>query len=98
MDPEPTHLLFIENIDWPVVIIILVLIGLLMLSALISAGEVAFFSLSKSVLHDLKNQNRNQKIVVELLNNPAKLLTAIQIFNNFINTPVESDCTLLANG
>lgn len=85
MDPEPTHLLFIENIDWPVVIIILVLIGLLMLSALISAGEVAFFSLSKSVLHDLKNQNRNQKIVVELLNNPAKLLTAIQIFNNFIN-------------
>ncbi len=85
MDPEPTHLLFIENIDWRVVIIILVLIGLLVLSALISAGEVAFFSLSKSVLHDPKYKNNNQKKVVELLTNPTKLLATIQISNNFIN-------------
>ena len=85
MDPEPTHLLFIENIDWQVVNIILVLIGLLVLSALISAGEVAFFSLSKSVLHDPTYKNNNQKIVVELLTNPPKLLATIQISNNFIN-------------
>lgn len=85
MDPEPTHLLFLENIDWPVILIIFVLIGLLMLSALISGGEVAFFSLSRSVLNDPKYENKNHKIVVELLKYPAKLLATILISNNFIN-------------
>ncbi|MDZ7613337.1 MAG: DUF21 domain-containing protein [Flavobacteriaceae bacterium] len=85
MDPEPTHLLFFENIDWPVILSIFVLIGLLMLSALISGGEVAFFSLSRTELNDPNHKNKNHKIVVELLKYPAKLLATILISNNFIN-------------
>ena len=85
MDPEPSHLLFFENIDWPVILSIFVLIGLLMLSALISGGEVAFFSLSRTVLNDPKYKNKNHKIVLELLKYPAKLLATILISNNFIN-------------
>ena len=85
MDPEPTRFLFLQNIDWPIVFSILVLLLLLLLSALISGAEVAFFSLTKTDLSNNKDKIPNQNLVVELLNNPAKLLATILISNNFIN-------------
>ena len=85
MDPEPASFLIINSIEWPIVISVLTLILLLFLSALISGSEIAFFSLSKSDLANDKNVNKNHKIVVELLQNPQKLLATILISNNFIN-------------
>jgi gliding motility-associated protein GldE len=65
---------------------IIILLILLFLSALISGAEVAFFSLSKEDLTKASESKSNvQKIVVELLENPQKLLATILISNNFVN-------------
>ena len=88
MDPEPTFL-FInisESFNVWLIVSLAVLILLLMLSALISGAEVAFFSLSKANLTKASESNSSkQKSVVELLQNPQKLLATILISNNFIN-------------
>lgn len=83
MDPEPT-LLLIESFNYWLLLSIITLLLLLVLSALISGAEVAFFSLSKPVIAKASESN-TQKIVVELLEKPKKLLATILIFNNFIN-------------
>lgn len=57
-----------------------------MLSAIISGAKVAFFSLNKTILRDLrKTQNTKNKLVLQLLDKPKKLLATILITNNFIN-------------
>lgn len=59
---------------------------LLVLSALISGSEVAFFSLSQTdVAKASESKLKKQKAVAELLKNPKKLLATILIANNFIN-------------
>ncbi len=85
MDPEPANLLSSSTFDVNILISIIVLILLLILSALISGSEIAFFSLTKTDLDDQKNTGKNHNIVIELLNNPKKLLATILISNNFIN-------------
>jgi len=62
---------------------------LLLCSALISGSEIAFFSLSPSQLHELKNNNtKRNKIIIKLLETPKKLLATILIANNFINVAI----------
>ncbi|MFK5957340.1 MAG: gliding motility-associated protein GldE [Lutibacter sp.] len=88
MDPEPTFLLilFVESINYLLLSSIIALLFLLILSALISGAEVAFFSLSKEDITKASESKSNiQKKVVELLKNPQKLLATILISNNFIN-------------
>ena len=88
MDPEPTFLLilFIESIDYWLISSVLALILLLLLSALISGTEVAFFSLTKEDITKASGSKSNiQKLVVKLLENPKELLATILISNNFIN-------------
>tara|TARA_R110002073_G_scaffold57778_4_gene146741 strand:- start:157028 stop:158335 length:1308 start_codon:yes stop_codon:yes gene_type:complete len=86
LDPEPPSLYLALSLDWPLTISILILLGLLVLSALISGTEVAFFSLSKSDLDDASNsKSQKSNIVDEQLKNPKKLLATILIANNFIN-------------
>ena len=59
---------------------------MLILSALISGAEVAFFSLTKEDITKASESKSNiQKVVVSLLENPQKLLATILISNNFIN-------------
>ena len=85
MDPEPIYT-FLNSIPWYLVIDIIVLLCLLVLSAMISGTEVAFFSLSKTSLDDLsKSKDARSDLVVKLLNTPKKLLATILITNNFIN-------------
>lgn len=84
MDPEPASTFFISNIDWSSIIGIFSLIGLLILSAIISGTEVAFFSLSKSEL-EARDSGEKKVIIMELLDSPKKLLATILIANNFIN-------------
>ncbi|WP_363289304.1 gliding motility-associated protein GldE [Lutibacter sp.] len=63
-----------------------VLFLLLILSALISGAEVAFFSLTKEdITNATESKSTIQKTVVELLENPQKLLATILISNNFVN-------------
>jgi gliding motility-associated protein GldE len=61
------------------------LLVLLVLSAVVSGSEVAFFSLSKSDFDENLEDNPSQKLVHDLLQNPKKLLATVLIANNFIN-------------
>ena len=88
MDPEPTFLLilFAESINYWLISSIIVLLLLLVLSALISGAEVAFFSLTREdITKASESKSSIQKTVVSLLKNPPKLLATILISNNFIN-------------
>ena len=88
MDPEPTLLLIFltQSFSSWLITAIVTLFLLLILSALISGAEVAFFSLSQTDLNKAEeSQSNHQQIVVKLLQNPKKLLATIFISNNFIN-------------
>lgn len=88
MDPEPSSfisLIFI-SLDGFFILRLSVLLILLVCSALISGAEVAYFSLSQSDLNiAAQSKSKREKRVVELLDNPKKLLATILISNNFIN-------------
>ena len=82
MDPEPISLFLpLFSINWFYTSHFIVLTLLLLGSALISGTEVAFFSLSKAQLDNIKDEN----LIVKLLKKPKKLLGTILITNNFIN-------------
>lgn len=69
-----------------IVKIILILIFLI-LSALTSGCEVAFFSLDKSIISE-DNSNKLIKKIESLLEKPKRLLATILISNNFINIAI----------
>ncbi|NOQ91450.1 MAG: gliding motility-associated protein GldE [Flavobacteriaceae bacterium] len=83
MDPEPTNIFLSIPHNLPIVIGTITLFILLILSAIISGTEVAFFSISKTDVEN--NNNKNSSIVSNLLKKPKKLLATILIANNFIN-------------
>ncbi len=88
MDPEPSILLIFlaESSNYWLLLGVGALILLLILSALISGAEVAFFSLSNTDLNRASESKSNyQKTVVRLLEKPQKLLATILISNNFVN-------------
>lgn len=68
---------------------IVVLFVLLICSALISGAEVAFFSLTPAnFLSGNGKRTNTQKIVVNLLEKPKKLLATILVANNAINIAI----------
>lgn len=87
MDPEPTFLsIFLTVAFLSKAISIVILFLLLILSALISGAEVAFFSLSKIDLdRATESKSSKEKAVVALLGRPKRLLATILVSNNFIN-------------
>lgn len=63
-----------------------VLVVLLILSAMFSGAEIAFFSLQQQTLDGYQNEgNRFQKTVARLLERPKLLLATILIGNNLVN-------------
>ncbi len=87
MDPEPTFLTILLSADvLSKALSIALLFLLLLMSALISGAEVAFFSLSKIDL-DRASESRSskKKAVVSLLERPKRLLATILVSNNFVN-------------
>ena len=68
----------------PYIIAILVL---LILSALVSGAEIAFFSLTPTHLKKLEKEKKG-KLIANLLDNPKKLLATILVANNFINIAI----------
>lgn len=67
-----------------------ILLGTLLLaSALISGAEVAFFSLTPSVIEQAKeSQPKRTEKIERLLKQPKRLLATILVANNFINIAV----------
>lgn len=83
---HPTVILNIGLSSFGTIISIVILILLLISSALISASEIAFFSLSPAKLKDIRtNDNLKDDLVSRLLENPKKLLATILILNNLVN-------------
>lgn len=59
---------------------------LLLMSAMASGSEVAFFSLTRSDIDDIEGRNNaSSRRVLELLDNPDRLLATILVANNMVN-------------
>lgn len=64
----------------------LLMLGLIVMSALISGSEVAFFSLSPNDVANCKGSTKSSdKKLVALIKTPKLLLATILIVNNFVN-------------
>ncbi|MEA4981967.1 MAG: gliding motility-associated protein GldE [Paludibacter sp.] len=71
---------------------------LLVLSGLISASEVAFFSFTPTHLAEMEQgTDKSEKKILQLLQNPQKLLAAILIGNNFVNVAIILILTYVTN-
>ena len=68
-----------------ITIYIAIVLLFLLISALISGSEVAYFSLSASDKHKLQKKNKTNQTVQKNLENPEKLLATILVANNFVN-------------
>lgn len=67
----------------------IIVIFLLICSALVSASEVAFYSLSPQDKDFLKNEDsKNAQLAKKLLEKPQELLATILIANNFVNVGI----------
>src|SRR5690606_17094609 len=86
-EPPSQPLLAIFSGFDPVLIFSFVIIAILLLmSALISASEVAFFSLKSGDVDQFKeSQLDKDKTVVDLIKSPRSLLATILILNNLVN-------------
>lgn len=75
--------IIINPITFNTILSIALMLILLLISALISGSETAFFSLSPKQIEEIKESD-NKKIE-SLLNKPNNLLATILITNNFVN-------------
>jgi gliding motility-associated protein GldE len=65
------------------------IVVLLIISALVSASEIAYFSLNSAVLTNLKQSaDSRDKSILDLLKNQKKLLATLLIANNFVNISI----------
>jgi putative hemolysin len=79
----------VKTPDFKIVIGFSVILVLLLGSALMSASEVAFFSLVPEELEKLKtHKDKKSRTVLSLYGNPEKLLSTILVANNTINIAV----------
>lgn len=75
---------------------LLIIAVLLLVSGLVSASEVAFFSLRADDLEKCKNSSdQKDKNIVDVLRNPRLLLATILIMNNFVNVAIVTFSTFL---
>jgi putative hemolysin len=65
---------------------LIAILVLLVLSALVSGAEAAFFSLSPKEIDSFEtSKSKTHQIIVKLLNIPERLLATILVTNNFVN-------------
>jgi putative hemolysin len=89
LDPEPALFISISTVT-TITFVKWALLGILLTaSALISGAEVAFFSLTPSVLEQAKEEGKRQVTRIEaMLKKPKRLLATILVANNFINIAI----------
>lgn len=86
---EPFRDVYVYPLTFPVLLAIIGLLVLLLLSALISGSEVAFFSITPSDQARIKERNEQMAVFVDNLRTmPRRLLATILISNNFINVGI----------
>ncbi|HMI05960.1 MAG TPA: gliding motility-associated protein GldE [Flavobacterium sp.] len=86
MDPEPSLL---STIDTDLLFGFAAIFVLLSCSAMVSAAEVAFFSLSSKDLGECSREHPEKaNVITALLERPKKLLATLVVANNFINIGV----------
>lgn len=99
LDEPPSWDLFLFNLATDQSFYILsgaIMLVLLILSALISGSEVAFFSLSSKDLARCREEDTApDKHILTLARNPRKLLATILILNNFVNVAIVTLSTLM---
>ena len=77
---------------------LIVSILFLLLSAIISASEVAFFSLDPQTIDEMENSAvKPDQRTLQLLRNPQRLLATILIGNNFVNVSIIILLTFFTN-
>jgi putative hemolysin len=75
---------FLQNIDTDLLFGTLAIALLLFCSAMVSAAEVALFSLSPKDLNDMSKESSSKaNVISKLLQKPKKLLATIVVANNF---------------
>lgn len=85
----PLSAIVVTSPDLKTIIGFVVLAGLLLGSALVSASEVAYFSFSPDDIEKIKNaRTKKSKTVLKLYKNPEKLLSTILVANNTINITI----------
>lgn len=89
---------FLDTLDTNLLFGSLVIVLLLFCSAMISAAEVALFSLSQNDLTKLSQQNPTKsQLVSQLLQKPKKLLATLLLANNFVNIGIVIIFSFLSN-
>jgi gliding motility-associated protein GldE len=96
LDPDPLlsliempTILLVSIINTSVAPLVVLLFILLCCSALISAAEVAFFSLSPQDVDGLsKEEDSSSRKIVRLRSTPRRLLATVLVSNNFINIAI----------
>lgn len=85
-------------ISGEVFVILLLMLLFIIMSALISGSEVAYFSISSKDKADLEqDKDKVSQRVLTLLERPKKLLATILIANNFINVAIVMFSTFIMN-
>ncbi len=88
MDPEPS-ISFLSTIDTNLFFGFIAIFLLLFCSALVSAAEVAYFSLTPKDMDECSRKHPSEAIIIaKLLEKPKKLLATLLVANNFINIGV----------
>jgi len=96
LDEEPYHQTLGTVFDFTVnpftldlLIALIAILVLLMLSALVSGAEAAFFSLSPAEISNIRSsKSRTNQLVDKLLSMPEKLLATILVTNNLVNVGI----------
>ncbi len=83
-----------QNAPFSVYIIFLIAVCLLVISAVVSGSEVAFFSLSSTQISECRQASKGvNKKITKLLDDPKRLLATILIANNLVNVAIVTLCT-----
>jgi gliding motility-associated protein GldE len=106
VDSEPypdslSGLLFLYNlavIGPEILMYSCIILVFLIISALMSGSEVAFFSIGHNDIENLQKENNNSKNrILKLLDKPHYLLSTILIANNFVNIGIVLSANFIFN-
>jgi len=98
-DPLPILLVTFHSLSTGVWIQLLIILGLLFLSAIFSASEVAYFSLSPAQLEKIRNERSSVNLrILDILSKPKRLLATILIANNTVNVAIAILSTTIIDG
>jgi gliding motility-associated protein GldE len=83
------HIILVSGFSNTIGIYVLIIFLLLIVSAMMSGSESAFFTLGPKELNDLKkDDSSSSQFIKKLLDNPRDLLATILITNNMVNVGV----------